>query len=496
MTTVSSRTKPAGHPRGSAVAGWWRDRSLDVSCGVGISLVVSGVAFLLSRTSIDNYDGLIMGQVATGVVDRHSIIVLFDAYHLNTPHSFYGIGMSLLMIPGILVAKVLGMSEAAGIMLTNSWLLGLLTGAAFVWCRLRDCSLKVSAVVSLVVGLGAGMLPFASTGFAEVALATATIVGMIGLSATSLRWAWGPLVIGAAAGAAIVVRDDSALLVAPWLIGGGLLLGPSGWRLGVLVRMVLGGFPFLALWTWYNAARYGLPWNFGYGGVLRFNHSFLAGVYGLVLSPGKGLILYVPVVVVTVCGLPAAWRPERVITAVAVLLVLSRIVFFAPYWGWYAGGGFGPRYVLPAVPALGIGLMEVARRFRQSGLVLQFVTVALVGLSIFIGLVGGAVDYQADSLYTALGSEAAFHKPTTTTHEFLTLYEAKLSQSIVDHHMFAWSEFPITGESSDFFQRRDIVSDALKRPSDNVRGIGSVCLVALGSIALFTGHRRSRRSIT
>ena len=91
----------------------------------------------------------------------------------------------------------------------------------------------------------------------------------------------------------------------------------------------------------------------GYDGILRFNHSFLAGVYGLVLSPGRGLVLYAPVVLVALWGLRRSYRRDRVSTAVAVLLVLSRIVFYAPYWGWYAGGGFGPRYVLPAVPALG-----------------------------------------------------------------------------------------------------------------------------------------------
>jgi hypothetical protein len=404
--------------------------------------------------------------------------------------------MSILMIPGILAAKVVGASEAAGIMVTNAWLLGLLAGAIYAWCRLRACSLKVSVAVSLVVGLGAGMLPFASTGFAEVALALAIVVGMIGLSATSRQWNWGPVVVGAAVGAAIVTRDDSIVLIAPWLVGGALLVGAAGRRTILIVRMFLGGLPFLALWAWYNAVRYGLPWKVGYDGVVRFNHSFLAGLYGLLASPGKGLILYAPVVVVGICGLVPAWRRDRTITVVAALLIISRIVFFAPYWGWYGGGGFGPRYVLPAVPVLALGIMEVGRKFGQLPAPFKFGTIVLAGLSIFIGFVGGAVSYESNSMYTALSKEPTFHQPTTTAKEFLNLYEARSTQVVVNRHMFDWGEFPITNEISSFFHRTDIVSDALNRPADKTRDGAALGVFAMGTVGLFFGHRRSRRVVT
>jgi hypothetical protein len=115
---------------------------------------------------------------------------------------------------------------------------------------------------------------------------------MIGLSAISRKWNWGPLIVGAAVGASIVTRDDSIVLVAPWLLGGALLLSAPGRRIAILTRMAIGGVPFLMLWAWYNSVRFGVPWKAGYGGVLRFNHSFVAGLYGLLISPGKGLLLY------------------------------------------------------------------------------------------------------------------------------------------------------------------------------------------------------------
>jgi hypothetical protein len=466
-------------------------RRTDVLAALGVTLVVAGVALLLSRTSIDNYDGQIMGQVATGIVDRHSIVVRYDAFHLNTPHSFYGIGMSLLMIPGILGSKVVGTSEAAGIMITNVWLLGLLGGAAYVWCRLRPLTVRLSAAVALVIALGLGMLPFASTGFAEVALALAVLLGMIGLRATARHWSWGPVLVGVAAGAAIVTRDDSIVLVVPWLLIGCLLQATAGQRIAALRGVVLGGLPFLALWAWYNTARWGSPVTVGYDGILRFNHSFLAGVYGLVLSPGRGLVLYAPVVLVALWGLRRSYRRDRVSTAVAVLLVLSRIVFYAPYWGWYAGGGFGPRYVLPAVPALGLGLMEVASRFGEIRRPARIAVAALAALSVGIGFVGGAVSYENDSLETALAHEQAFHRPLTTAHAFLSLLESSGTQRIVDRHMFDWSEFPITNETDSLFHRTDMASDGLSRPADKLRDALALAVFVFGAGLLVAVRRRT-----
>jgi hypothetical protein len=473
--------------------GWAAPRRTDVLAAVGVTLVVAGVALLLSRSTIDNYDGQIMGQVATGIVDRHSIVVRYDGFHLNTPHSFYGIGMSLLMIPGILGSKVIGTTESAGIMITNVWLLGLFGGAAYVWCRLRPLPVRLSVVVALVIGLGLGLLPFASTGFAEVALALAVVLGMIGLRATALHWGWGPVLVGAAAGAAVVSRDDSIVLVAPWLLLGCLLQASPGQRAAALRRMLAGGLPFLALWTWYNEARWGSPVTVGYDGILRFNHSFLAGLYGLLLSPGKGLILYAPVVLVALWGLRRSYGRDRVSTAVAAVLVVSRLVFYAPYWGWYAGGGFGPRYVLPAVPALGLGLMEVAARWGDVRRPARMVVVVLAVLSVGIGFVGGAVSYANDSLETALGHEPVFQQLRTKPLEILRVLESPRALRVVDHHMFDWGEFPITNETDSLLHRTLMASDGLSRPADKLRDALALAVFVLGSGLLVVVRRRTVR---
>ena len=456
-----------------------RNHSVDALVGFGLALTVTGVGWLLARATWDNYDGVIMGQVAMQIVDKHSIVVPVDPYHLNSPHSFYGIGMSLLMIPTMELLKHLGSTQEAGTMATNAWLLGLLTGVTYAWCRIRNLGIFAAGVVALIIALGAGLLPFASTGFAEVALATAIAAGLLGVTATSLGCSWGPILVGAAAGAAVVTRDDSLLLIAPWLIGGALVAASD--RIRTLIQLALGGLPFGVVWCWYNYARFGTPLSVGYSGVLKFNHPVVKGLYGLVASPGKGLVFYAPIILVAMVGVPRAWRRSRTVTVVAAGLLLSRLAFFAPYWGWYGGGGFGPRYVLPATPVLAVGLMEVVLVVRRQPVTWQAAVVVLAGVSVLVGVAGAAVDYQRDNLLVAVSRDPSTRFVTTSRQAFLAELEAPSYDVVVDRHMFDWGEFPITDEISRLAHEKDIASPALEHPIDRAR-LGSAAGLFVGGL--------------
>jgi len=73
---------------------------------------VLGIALLATRTQVDSYDGSIMLQVATNAVNHHSLHVVSDYFGLNTPYSAYGLGMSLLMVPAVLLGNQTGRDPA------------------------------------------------------------------------------------------------------------------------------------------------------------------------------------------------------------------------------------------------------------------------------------------------------------------------------------------------------------------------------------------------
>ncbi|MGC8838713.1 MAG: hypothetical protein ACP5UM_09890, partial [Anaerolineae bacterium] len=64
----------------------------------------------------------------------------------------------------------------------------------------------------------------------------------------------------------------------------------------------------VALLLAYNAARFGSPWVSGYLPEERFSGDWLQGILGLLVSPGRGLFLYVPVLGFALLGWPRLLR--------------------------------------------------------------------------------------------------------------------------------------------------------------------------------------------
>jgi hypothetical protein len=77
------------------------------------------------------------------------------------------------------------------------------------------------------------------------------------------------------------------------------------------------------------------------------------GLYGLLLSPGKSLFLYAPPLLLAVAGLPFFLRRNRAATLVFVAAPVVYLVVYGSKGGWH-GGGWGPRYLVPALPFMAI----------------------------------------------------------------------------------------------------------------------------------------------
>jgi hypothetical protein len=190
---------------------------------------------------------------------------------------------------------------------------------------------------------------------------------------------------GFAAGATAATKPYALLTILPLAI----FLWPSLTEMASRekVRHVLAAcLPVLA-WgiamAWYNWSRFGSPTNFGY------HESSLAlampfNTFGLLFSPGKGLIFYSPLVVLGVLGIPRLWRSDRnfAITLLASFVVLLCISGASKYWGDEV---WGPRYI---VPAAWVFLVPIAwwvdtRRRRQilAGFTALAILVQFVGVS-------------------------------------------------------------------------------------------------------------------
>lgn len=138
-----------------------------------------------------------------------------------------------------------------------------------------------------------------------------------------------------------------------------------------LWRFVPVGAAWVALFVAYSEGVYGLLQP-PYYRTLSTRLSAAAmpeGLAGLLLSPGRGLFVYVPALAVVALALPALWpriRPRR--HAVLGIVLAAWVIVSSSAWGqWWGGGSFGPRVLSSALPGfllLGVLALRATRRAR------------------------------------------------------------------------------------------------------------------------------------
>jgi hypothetical protein len=148
---------------------------------------------------------------------------------------------------------------------------------------------------------------------------------------------------GVALGLGAVVRQTTALVT----------LGLTGLRLrllAVLFGAAIGVAPLLA----YNYYAFGSPLEQGYG-TKPFDTPGWLGLYGLLLSPSRGLFIYTPYVLFAFAALLRAWRwPGEVATRLRWLSLVwvGTLLLYATYAEWWGGRVFGSRFLDDLAPIL------------------------------------------------------------------------------------------------------------------------------------------------
>lgn len=81
--------------------------------------------------------------------------------------------------------------------------------------------------------------------------------------------------------------------------------------------------------------------------------SWWSGLAGIFFSPSRGMLLYMPVVLLAIAGVPAAWSDARLRYGV-VLPTAAFIAVWAKYAVWWGGHSFGPRLAADISIPLGV----------------------------------------------------------------------------------------------------------------------------------------------
>jgi hypothetical protein len=340
-------------------------------------------------------------------------------------YGWYGIGQPLLALPlyaaGKLLARAFPDIQAAHTGHTrygagrseyfehlafgarNALLTALLGGLLVLVARRLELGRAPALLCGLGYGLGTFAWPQARDSLGDVQGTFLLFVGFhlllllqrraSGSRAVLFGIALGLTFLTRAVLAPAVIVLDLALV---WQLRGGPSDRGSAQGSGKLV--LLAGLPqvvALLAWMAVNQWRFGHTLDSGYGLALAgglFGGSPFTALFGLMVSPGKGLLWMAPGLLLLGRGVGRA-RKDKQGALVALVVGVSVAVLLPVLFlrGWHGAYTFGPRYILPALPFL---WLLAAWGFQRSPVDerLHPVALGLVAVGLLIQLPSALVD--------------------------------------------------------------------------------------------------------
>ena len=334
-------------------------------------------------------------ELTRHLVLRHTLTVepqLFDrAVFDGRSYSDKAPGMSFLAVPAFQLERAFATarapydwnSEGDG----SLWLMRVLTSgvlfvvSVFVVGRLAERLVRgAGAFTAAVYGVGTLAAPLAPSFFEHDAAAAFSIA--------AFAFAWlgrrrGAIVAaGLCAGTAVLFQYAAALVALVLLVYCGRR---AGWFL-------LGAVPPALALGAYDQAAFGSPFHLSYRYVAnpfaeRQHHGFfgiglptLGGLHE-VLAGNRGLLVFSPVLLAAAVGLWLLYRRgDRSEALVAAAVTFAFVLLAAGYFLPYGGGSPGPRFLVPALPFLALGLPLALDRFPRPTVALAFASAALMSV--------------------------------------------------------------------------------------------------------------------
>ncbi|GAB4435331.1 MAG: hypothetical protein Kow00120_02110 [Anaerolineae bacterium] len=312
-----------------------------------------------------------------------------------------GIAQSLAPAPFFALGGVFPALGRVHLAALTHGLVTALTGALIYMIARRLGCREVSALAAaLLFGLATPAWVYARYHFGEPLIGLALALwfyALLRLPASVSPTPWLAL-SGFAAGLAVAVNLTNALLV-PLLLPATYIalrgrLSVRHWiTLGAPLAVI--GLGLAAL----NVLRFGAPFNAGQNPQLGegFTTPLWFGVYGLLLSPARGLLVHSPSVLIGVAGWFGLRRRHAPLAWLSAGVVAIYLVAFGTYFAWWAGYNWGPRYLLPLVVPAAIAaapafdwLLGARGRVRAAAAV---AVASLLGVSLLIQALGVAVPF-------------------------------------------------------------------------------------------------------
>jgi hypothetical protein len=290
------------------------------------------------------------------------------------------------LLPGDIVATtLLDVMEKL-----SASLIAALSGLVLYLALRKTAPASLSLLITLVYGLAGSTWSISSQGlwrhgFTQLCFA-GLLWGLFRKEPSGGRAFWAGLALAAAAAnnsSDVVVvlpfliyfarqgRREFLRFFAPLAVLGSLVLAYNFYFFGRL----LGGYPSVVMQTPQGVR------------LLRTSPVWEAAA-GLLVSPSRGLLIYLPWTVFALWGMARAWKQNALPWARYLIVGMAGVfVEHATLGTWWGGWCFGPRYLGDLLPFLALFLVLVWPQIRSRRM-LQAAAVGAIAVSVWIQIIG------------------------------------------------------------------------------------------------------------
>lgn len=279
-------------------------------------------------------------------------------------YSMHWPGLAFLLAP--VLFPFAGSELLESVALLCAWAAIVLAMLAFASiARTFGTSTPVTCAAIVLVFLGTPIWNYARALFAEPFALSVVLWAYALFFANKRLWLTGLL-----CAVALMLKATFVTLVAPLGIA---LLVQRRWKdTAVFGAFCLGAAGLTVL---LNHAMFGRwlqgpqPWLPG---------DFKTGAVGLLTASDHGLLLFAPVLISAAIGWPALLKAHRREALTALGAIAGLYCLIAPFGLWPGGYCYGPRYLLPALPLMMLGLLMRSPSPRKG------IDVVVLGLASFV----------------------------------------------------------------------------------------------------------------